>query len=120
LVSSFFSKAICCLSLDPYPTVNVTRYNSQSFTCIVDPSWSSVVYVYISTNIALHVAPGNCYDFIDQSSGLYKTGCNDSTRMFYLTINNVTDDYNGKTIQCRVFYTGTSPDKESLINVQCK
>ena len=110
------------LTLDPYLTVIVTRYSSQSFNCSVDPNWTSVAYNYGFTNIALFVVQnGTCKDYADQSSGLYTTNCDDSTRTFYLTINNVTDDYNGKTIVCQVFYsTGNNFDIKSVINVQCK
>jgi hypothetical protein len=38
------------------------------------------------------------------SSGLYTTDYDDSTRTFYLTINNVTDDYNRRTIKCQVVH----------------
>ena len=38
------------------------------------------------------VEDGKCKDAAP-SSGLYTTDCDDSTRTFYLTINNVTDDY---------------------------
>jgi hypothetical protein len=59
--------AIWCLTLDPYPRVNVTRYNSQSFNCSVDPNWTSVAYNYGSTNIAFFVVQnGTCKDFADQ------------------------------------------------------
>jgi hypothetical protein len=114
--------AIWCLTLDPYPTVTVTRYNSQSFNCSVESSCSSVAYNYVSINIALFVAlDGKCKDFIDQSSGLYTTDCDDSTRMFHLPINNVTDVYNGRTIQCSVVNsTGGSSEIESTVYVQCK
>ena len=106
----------------PYPRVNVIRYNSQSFNCSVNSNWSSVSYSYGSTNIVLFgVADGKCKDFVDQSSGLYSTYCDDSTRAFYLTINNVTDVYNGRQIQCRVFNSiGTSSEIESRLNIQCK
>ena len=114
--------AIWCLTLDPYTTVNVTRYNSQSFNCSVEPNWSSVTYNYGSTNIAFFaVQAGKCKDFANQSSGLYTTDCDVSTGTLYLTINNVTDDYSQKTIQCRVTYsTGTNYRIQSLISVQCK
>ena len=114
--------AIWCLTLDPYPTVNVPRYNSQSFNCSVDPNWSSVTYNNGPTNIAFFVVQdGKCKDFVDQSSGRHTTDCDDSTRTFYLTINNVTDVYNGNIIQCGVTYsTGTNSRIQSLINVQCK
>jgi hypothetical protein len=117
----YFS-AIWCLTLVPYPTVNVTRYISQSFNCIVDPNWSSVAYFYGTENISLFfVQDGKCKDYVDQSSGIYTTDCDDSTRTFYLTINNVTDDYNGRTIQCNVTYSaGVSSQQQSIINVQCK
>jgi hypothetical protein len=94
--------------LYPYPTVDVTRY------------WNYVAYNYGSTNIAFFgVQDGKCKNFIDQSSGLYTAYCDDSTGLFYLTINNVTDVYNGRTIQCTVAYsTGTSSQIQSLINVQ--
>jgi hypothetical protein len=115
-----FFPAIWCLILDPFPTVNVTRYNSQSFTCSVDPNWSSVSYNYGITNIALFNGD-KCSDFINHTFGLYTTDCDDSTRTFYLTINNVTDVYNMKTIVCNVFYsTGANSKKQSLIHVQCK
>jgi hypothetical protein len=112
--------AIWCLTLVPYPTVNVTRYNSQSFNCSVDPSWNTVAYNYGITNIAFFgVDNGKCKDFADQSSGLYTTDCDDSTRTFYLTINNVTDEYNEKTIKCIAVYGAeVKPKKESLIHVQ--
>ena len=42
------------------------------------------------------VQDGKCKDFVDQSLGLYTTDCDDSTRTFYLSINNVTDVYNGE------------------------
>jgi hypothetical protein len=108
--------------LDPYPTVNVTRYNSQSFNCSVDPNWNTVSYNYDGTNIALFVVQdGKCKDFVDHTSGRYTTDCDVSTRTFYLTINNVTDVYNGKIIQCEVTYsTGTRSEIQSFINVQCK
>jgi hypothetical protein len=114
--------AIWCLTLDPYPTVNVTRYNSQSFNCSVDPDWKTVSYFYAVKNVAFFVVvDGKCKDFIDQSSGRYTTDCDDSTRTFYLTINNVTDVYNGKIIKCQVVYGPTgSSGKQTLINVQCK
>ena len=114
----FFS-AIWCLTLDPYPTVNVTRYNSQSFNCSVDPNWNSVSYNYRKTNIALfYVQGGKCQNFAATVPGLYKTDCDDSTSTFYLTINNVTD---GKPLQCVVTYsTGATSSKTSTINVQCK
>jgi hypothetical protein len=113
--------AIWCLTLDPYPIVNVTRYNRQSFTCSVDPNWNAVAYNYGSTNIALLVVEnGKCKDFAARPSGLYTTDCDDSTRKFYLTINNVTDDYNRKTIACIMYYAGTNSQIESLITVQCK
>ena len=114
--------AIWCLTLDPYPTVTVTRYNSQSFNCSVETSWSAVAYNYDSTNIAWFAVGkvGKCKDFVDQSSGLYTTYCDNSTRTFYLTINNVTDDYNRQTIECKLFYAGNNSQIESLINVQCK
>ena len=113
--------AIWCLTFDPYPTVNVTRYNSQSFNCRVDPNWSVVTYNYGSINIALFaVLDGKCKDFAGQTSGRYTTDCDDSTRTLYLTIKNVTDVYNGETIECRVTYdTGANPTIQSLINVQC-
>jgi hypothetical protein len=50
------------------------------------------------------VQDGKCTDFASESSGLLTTDCDASTRTFYLTINNVTDTYNGRTIQCRVRY----------------
>ena len=114
--------AIWCLTLDPYPTVNVTRYNSQSFNCSVDLNWNTVAYSYGSRSIALfYGVDGKCTDLVDQSSGRYTTDCDDSTRTFYLTIKNVTDSYNGKTIQCKVWYnSGTRSEIQSLINVQCK
>jgi hypothetical protein len=117
----YFS-AIWCLTLVPYPTVNVTRYNSQSFNCSVDPNWSYVTYNYDRANIALFfVQDVKCIDDINQSSGIYTTDCDASTRTFYLTIKNVTDSYNGNTIQCRVMHSsGTSSEIQSLINVQCK
>ena len=117
-----FISAIWCLTLDPYPRVNVTRYNRQSFNCNVETSWSAVAYNYDSTNIALFTVGnvGKCKDFVDQSSGLYTTYCDDSTRTFYLTINNVTDVYNRETIECKLFYAGINSKIESLINVQCK
>ena len=84
----YFS-VICCITLIPYPTVNVIRYNIQSFTCSVDPNWSSVIYSHCSTNMAFFsVQDGKCKDAAP-SSGLYTTDCDDSTRTFYLTINNV-------------------------------
>ena len=91
---------------------NVTRYNSQSFNCSVDPTWRAVTYNYISTSISLFtVQDGKCKDLLDQSSGLYTTDYDDSTRTFYLTINNVTDDHNRKTIRCRVaYFTGNGPE----------
>jgi hypothetical protein len=86
----------------------------------VDPNWSSVTYNYDSASIGLFfVENGKCKDI--QSSGRYTTDCDDSTRTCYLTINNVTDAYNGRTIECRVRYnSGTSSQIQSLINVQCK
>ena len=68
----------------PYPTVDVTRYNSQSFNCSVDPNWSSVTYSYGEINIALFFVAqdGKCKDVGAQSSGLYTTYCDDSTRRF--------------------------------------
>ena len=51
LIFSFF-----LATLHPYPTVNVTRYNSQSFNCSVDPNWSTVAYYYGLLNIAFFVA----------------------------------------------------------------
>ena len=117
-----FISASWCLTLDPYPTVNVTRYNSQSFNCSVDPNWSLAHYYHGGTNIALFKASdGKCKDFVDQSSGRYTTYCDDSTRTFYLTINNVTDDYNGYFIQCIVSYSVEPITyKYTVINVQCK
>ena len=114
--------AIWSLTLDPYPTVNVTRYNSQSFNCSVGPNWSTVSYNYDGINIALFfVQDGKCKDYREHTSGLETTDCDDSTRTFYLTINNVNDVYNGKIIKCKVVYgSGASSEKESLINVQCK
>lgn len=110
-----------CLTVDPYPTVNVTKYNSQSFTCSVDLNWNSVTYSYDAVNMAFFADDGKCKDFADQSSGLYITDCDDSTRTLYLTINDVTDVYNGKTIKCEVIYsTGATPNIQSVINVQCK
>ena len=118
----FIFSAIWCVTLVPYPSVTVTRYNRQSFNCSVDPNWSAVAYVYGIENIALFsVQDGKCKDFLDQSSGLYTTDCDDSTRTFYLTIKNVTDDYNGKIIQCKVTYSaGVSSQQQSIIHVQCK
>jgi hypothetical protein len=117
-----FFPAIWCLTLDPYPTLNVTRYNSQSFNCIVDDNWNSVLYNYGDRNIAFFkVVDGKCKDFADHSSGRYTTACNISTRTFYLTINNVTDGYNQKTIACQVIdNTGAIFKTQSVINVQCK
>ena len=111
-----------CLTLHPYPTVDVTRYSSQSFNCSVDPNWNTVAYIYELANIAFFgTLNSKCKDFVDQSSGLYTTDCDVSTRTFYLTINNVTDDYNEKTVECRVTHsTGTSSQIQSIINVQCK
>ena len=108
-------------TLHPYPTVNVTRYNSQSFNCSVDPNWGTVAYNYGFSNIAFFgVQVDKCKNFADQSS-LYTTDCDDSTRTFYLTINNVTGEYNGKTIGCKVVpSTGEATDRQTLINVQCK
>jgi hypothetical protein len=119
---SILLPAIWCLTLDPYPTVNVIRYNSQSFNCSVDPNWSSVAYSHDDINIALFIdTGGKCKDFADHTSGRYTTDCDDSTRTFYLSINNVTNVYNGRTIRCRVVdSTGTSSQKQSLLNVQCK
>jgi hypothetical protein len=51
------------------------------------------------------VQDDKCIDFVDHSLGRYTTYCDDTSSMFYLTINNVTDDYNEKTIQCRVVYS---------------
>jgi hypothetical protein len=81
-----------------------------------------LAYFYGTENISLFfVQDGKCKDYVDQSSGIYTTDCDDSTRTFYLTINNVTDDYNGRTIQCNVTYiTGTRSQIQSIINVQCK
>lgn len=117
LIFSFF-----LATLHPYPTVNVTRYNSQSFNCSVDPNWRYVTYSGGPKYMAVFgVQDGKCTDLVSQSSGLYTTDCDDSTRTFYLTINNVTDVYNGKIIQCQVFYsTGNNFDIKSVINVQCK
>ena len=114
--------AIGCLTLYPYPTVDVTRYNSQSFNCSVEPNWSSVTDSYDSTNKALFLVQDcKCKKVGDQKSGRYTTDCDDSTITFYLPINNVTDVYNGKTIQCRVKdRTGASSDMNSVIHVQCK
>ena len=111
-----------CLTLHPYPTVDVTRYSSQSFNCSVDPNWNTVAYINELENIAFFgTLNSKCKDFGNPPPGLYTTDCDDSTRTFYLTINNVTDDYNGDKIQCRVTYsTGTSSQIQSLINVQCK
>ena len=110
------------MTLVPRPTVHVTRYNSQRFILSVDPNWSTVSYNYGSTNIALFaVQDGKCKDFVDQTSGLYTTDCDDSTRTFCITNNNVTDNYNGKIIQCSVTdSTGTTSQIQSFINVQCK
>ena len=111
-----------CLTLDPYPTVDVTRYSDQSFNCSVDPNWRTVSYFYAVSNVAFFVVvDGKCKDFQDQSSGLYTTDCDDSSRTFYLTINNVTDDYNGNMIRCQVVYGSVAKsEKQTLINVQCK
>ena len=110
------------LKLDPYPTVNATRYNIQTVNRSVDPDWSTVAYYYGATSIALFaVQDGKRKDFANQSSGRYTTDCDDSTIMFYLNIYNVSDDYNGKTIQCRITYsTGNSSEVNSVIYVQCK
>jgi hypothetical protein len=109
-------------TLHPYPTVNVTRYNSQSFNCSVDPDWNSVTYNYDKTNVALFNVQGDkCKNHALTPPGLYTTNCDDSTRTFYLTINNVTGDYNGKIIECIVGpSTGDTTDRQTLINVQCK
>ena len=111
-----------CLTLEPYPTINVTRYDRQTFNCSVDSNWSSVSYNYDGINIALFVVQdGNCIDVVGHSLGRYATYCDDTSRTFYLTINHVTDDYNEKAIQCLVVYSSrTSSDRESRINVQCK
>ena len=116
----FFFLAIWCLTLDPYPTANVTRYNSQTFNCSVDTNWNRVSYNYDGTTIAMFYADdGKCKG--GQLSGPYKTDCDDSTRTFYLTINNVTDDYNGRIIECIVVHDVISISRiQSLINVQCK
>ena len=121
-IIKFIFSAIWCLTLDPYPIVNVTRYKGQSFNCSVGINWNTVDFSNDASNIAFFgVVGGKCKDFSEPPPGLYITDCDDSTRTFYLTITNVTDVYNGRTIQCRVRYsTGTSFQKQSLINVQCK
>ena len=109
-------------TLHPYPTVNVTRYNSQSFNCSVDRSWSTVAYNYGVTNIALFaVQEGKCKDLVTPPPVLYTANCDDSTSTFYLTINNVTGEYNGETIVCKVVAsTGDTTARKTSINVQCK
>jgi hypothetical protein len=105
-----------------YPTINVTRYERQTFNCSVDSNWSSVSYYYQVTNIAFFLAKDSkCKDWAAPPPELYTTYCDDTSRKFYLTINNVTDDYSGKTIQCRAVYNiGAISDLRSIINVQCK
>jgi hypothetical protein len=45
--------------------------------------WSSVAYFYGTENISLFfVQDGKCKDYVDQSSGIYTTDCDDSTRTF--------------------------------------
>ena len=118
----FFFQAIWCLTLEPYPTINVTRYERQTFNCSVDSNWSSVAYNYGTVNIALFaVQDGKCIDFADHSLGRYTKYCDEISRTFYLTINNVTDDYNAKTMECIVVYSSrTSSKLQSRIYVQCK
>ena len=121
LVNIFF-QASWCLTLEPYPTINVTRYERQTFNCSVDSNWSSVSYYYGVTNIAFFLAQdAKCNDLAAPLPELYTTYCDDTSRTFHLTINNVTDDYSGKTIQCTAVYnTGAISDLRSIINVQCK
>jgi hypothetical protein len=104
------------------PTINVTRYERQTFNCSVDSNWSSVAYNYGPVNIALFaVQDGKCIDFADHSLGRYTTYCDEISRTFYLTINNVTDHYNAKTMECMVVYgSSTSFRIQSRIYVQCK
>ena len=99
-----------------------TAANHLTVVLILTGNWSTIVYIYDLANIAFFgVLNSQCKDFGKPPSGFYTTDCDESTRTFYLTINNVTDDYNGKEIQCRVTYsTGTSSQIQSLINVQCK
>ena len=111
-----------CLTLEPHPTINVTRYERQTFNCSADSNWNTVSYNYGLLNIAFFVdQDGKCKDFAVPTPGRYTTYCDDTSRKFYLTINNVTDDYNGKTMQCRVVYsTGAISELRSIITVQCK
>ena len=106
------------LRLDPYITVNVTRCNSQTFNCRVEHNWNTVTYNYGGTNLALFaIQDGKSKDFATTTSGLYITNFNESTRTFYLTINGVTDVYNGEIIHCQVVYsTGNRSDMNSAFS----
>jgi hypothetical protein len=106
--------------LPPLATIRRTKF--QIIVRKREPNWRYVAYNYMYVNIALFTAlDGKCKDYINQTSWLYTTDCDDSTRTFYLTINNVTDNYNGKTIHCSVTHsTRSRTDMNSVINVHCK
>jgi hypothetical protein len=75
-----------------FPSMKWSRLFFFCNTKRVDANWSSVTYSYDDTNIAMFFVAqdGKCKELGAQSSGLYTTYCDDSTRTFYLTINNLT------------------------------
>ena len=78
----------------------------------------TVTYNYGGTHLALFaVQDGKCKYFGTTTPELYKTDCNHSTRTLYLTINNVTDVYNGQIIYCQVVHsTVNRSDMNSATN----
>lgn len=111
------------ITLQPIPTASCQRYNSLILTCSISEDWIFVAFNLETgvgnENIAAFTDVGDsCKDNAEPTPGLYQTSCNYKSKTFYLTINNVTDTYNGRFIEC-ISLPG-NVRVQTTINVQCK
>lgn len=110
------------ITLQQSPTANIQRFSSMVLNCSLEKSWTTVAFHLGTLNIAFFFNKRTeaCRNYAEPTPGLYQTYCDYNSRTFYLTINNVTDTYNGKFIECMCTGENDVGRARTTINVQCK
>lgn len=110
------------ITLQPSPTANIQRFSSMVLNCSLEKSWTTVAFHLGTLNIAFFFNKRTeaCRNYAEPTPGLYQWYCDYNANTFYLTINNVTDTYNGKFIECMCTEENDVGRARTTINVQCK
>ncbi|CAG2244369.1 CD113 [Mytilus edulis] len=107
-------------NITPSPTVNIQRFKSLVLNCSLEKSWTTVAFNLENLNIALFFNKriGACSNYAEPSLDYIRRIVTTTPEHFYLTINNVTDTYNGKYIECMYTFESEVGRVRTTLNVQ--